>query len=265
VNIRIRPVAVSGNKRITDRQVEVLDAVRRTGSINSAAKKLGITAAVAFRHIRELESIAGENVLISSPRGSILTEYGSNLLRSMKYADERLSHERRFTVACSPVTEELLMSVISSVNTDTDLVISDDEMNMRSLRKDEADIVILDDPVHVFDDDSLQWKEIGRMDMIHVNRGQPYMRYRYGAQRIAFRHLDAAGKEYTLDGETLSLNDLLDSGKSFFIDEILLIRKGIKMHSSTDPSLLRHSILAVYKTGSERIDRLLNELNKKRL
>jgi len=218
VSVRIIPAAVSGKKRITGRQMEVLDAVRRTGSMNSAAKELGITVPVAFRHIRELGSAAGEDVLISSPRGSVLSEYGLTLLSSMECASERLSNERRFTVACSPVTEELLMSAISSVSTDTDLMISDDDMNMRSLRKDEADLVILDDPVHVFDDDSLQWQEIGQMDMIHVDKGRSYMRYRYGAQRIAFRYLDAAGKEYTVDGETLSLNDLLDSGKSFFID-----------------------------------------------
>ncbi|MCL2607801.1 MAG: LysR family transcriptional regulator [Methanomassiliicoccaceae archaeon] len=264
MNVRIKPTA-TGRKRITDRQMEVLDAVRRTGSINSAAKTLGITASVAFRHIREMESAVGGSVMTSSPGGSALTEYGYGLLRSMASARERLSYERRFTVACSPVTEELLMSAISSVSTDADLVISDDEMNMRSLRKDETDMVILDDPVHVFDDDSLQWHEIGQMNMIHADKGPSYIRYRYGAQRIAFRHLDNAGKDYTIDAETLSLNDLLDSGKSFFIDEILLIRKGIRMHSSTDPSLLRHSILAVYKTRSEMIDRLLNELKRKRL
>jgi molybdate transport repressor ModE-like protein len=259
-----RRSAASAGKRITDRQTEVLNAVHERGSMNSAARSLGISPPVAYRHIKELERAAGEKVLYASPRGSVLTECGKDILRRTMSAGERLRNDRRFTVACSPVTEELLMSVISSVGASADLVIADDEVNMRMLRKDEADIVILDDPVHVFDDDSLQWQEIGQMGMVHVDKGRSYMRYRYGAQRIAFRHLDAAGKDYTIDAETLSLNDLLDSGKSFFIDEVLLIRKGKRIRSSTDPALLRHSILAVYRGPSEMTEKLLNELLKKR-
>jgi len=263
VNVKIR-AAASCKKSITERQLEVLNAVHETGSINAAAKLLGISAPVAFRHIKEIENAAGESVLNVTPRGSVLTEFGNELLRSVRTADIRLSNERRFTVACSPVTEELLMSALSSVNTDADLLISDDEMNMRTLRRDEADLVILDDPVHVFDDDSLKWKEIGQMGMVHVDNGTSYIRYRYGAQRIAFRHLDAIGKKYSIDSETLSLNDLFDSGKSFFVDEVLLMRKGIRVHSSTDPLLLKHSILAVYKIPSDDIEKLIAELIRRK-
>jgi hypothetical protein len=100
--------------------------------------------------------------------------------------------------------------------------------------------------------------------MVHVDKGGSYIKYRYGAQRIAYRHLDSLGKEYSIDSETLSLNDLIDSGKSFFVDEVLLMRKGIRIHSSTDPSLLKHSILAVYRELTFETDRLVNELLKKR-
>jgi molybdate transport repressor ModE-like protein len=255
---------MSDGRKITDRQIDVLTAVHRCGSINAAAAEIGISAPVAYRHIKEMENIAGRRVLHVSPRGSKLTGYGTDLLRSMATADERLSQDRRFTVACSPVTEELLMSSLSSTGTDADLLISDDDMNMRLLRRDDVDMIILDDPVHVFDDDSLQWQEIAQMNMVHVDKGTSYIRYRYGAQRIAFRHLDSVGKKYVTDGETLSLTDLLGSGKSFFVDEILLMRKNIRISSSTDPALLRHSILAVYRERSEEIDRLVNELLKRR-
>ena len=260
MKVNIRPSVASGGRRITDRQLEVLNAVNRKGSINAAAAFLGISPPVAYRHIKELEDVIGEFVLSTSPRGSKLTECGTNILESLRSADERLSDERRFTVACSPVTEELLMSVISSTNADVDLLISNDDVNMRSLKKDEVDVVILDDPVHVFDDDSLQWQEIAQMNMIHVDKGMSYIRYRYGAQRIAFRYLDSMNKRYTIDSETLSLNDLIDSGKSFFVDEILLMRKGIRIRSSTDPSLLRHSILAVFKELTGDIEKLVSEL-----
>ena len=263
MDIRIKAAAYAG-KRITDRQLEVLAAVHEKGSINAAARALGISAAVAYRHIRETEKASGAGMIDATPRGSKLTEDGKRLLDSMASAGSKLSEERRFTVACSPVTEELLMSAISSAGIDADLVISDDEVNMRALRKEETDIVILDDPVHVFDDDSLQWQEIAQTDMVHVDKGTSYIRYRYGAQRIAYMHLDSLGEQYSVDSETLSLADLLDSGKSFFIDEVLLMRKGIRVRSSTDPSMLRHSVLAVYRERSESADRLIGELLKRR-
>ncbi|MDR0198706.1 MAG: LysR family transcriptional regulator [Methanomassiliicoccaceae archaeon] len=264
MRVTITAAAASRGKKITNRQLEVLNAVHEGGSINAAAKLLGISPPVAYRHIKEIERAAGETVLKASPRGSVLTEHGTDLLRSVMSAETRLSNIRGFTVACSPVTEELLMSVLSSLNIGADLLISDDGMNMRYLKKDEVDVVILDDPVHVLDDGPLHWQEIGQMGMVHVDKGPSYIRYRYGAQRIAFRHLDSIGKRYTVDAETLSLNDLIDSGKSFFVDDVLLMRKGIRVHSSTDPALLRHSILAVYKEQSDAIDRLVNELIRRK-
>ena len=264
MKVDIRPSAASGGRRITDRQIQVLNAVNEHGSMNAAAASLKISPPVAYRHIKELEDIIGEFVVRTSPRGSRLTECGMNIITTMTSAVERLSSDRRFTVACSPVTEELLMSVLSSVNIDADLVISDDVVNLRSLRKDETDVVILDDPVHIYDDDSLQWQEVSQMSMIHVDKGTSYIKYRYGAQRIAYKHLDMLKKEYTIDSETLSLSELMDSGKSFFVDEILLLRKGIRIHSSTDPSLLKHSILAVFKRNTEDIEKLVSELIKRR-
>jgi len=257
-------VAASCGKKITKRQLEVLHAVHEGKSINAAARMLNISVPVAYRHIKEIEVTAGSTVIKATPRGSVLTDVGTELLRSVRSAESRLSNERRFTVACSPVTEELLMSVLSSLGADADLIISDDGMNMTYLRKDQADVVILDDPVHVFDDETLQWQEIGQMGMVHVDKGTSYIRYRYGAQRIAFRHLDASGRNYTIDAETLSLNDLISSGKSFFADDVLLMRKGIRVQSSTDPALLKHSILAVFKGSTERTEKLINELIKRK-
>ena len=262
--VRIRPTAEYSGKRITDRQIEVLSAVHESGSINAAAKLLNITPPVAYRHIRELERIVGKSVITAGPRGSVITEYGSELLKEITTAERILSRKRRFAVACTPVTEELMMSSISSSGVNADLIISDDERNIAMLKQNDVELVILDDPVHVFDDDSLNWKEIGQMGMVHVDRGTSYMKYRYGAQRIAFRYLDSIGKRYTIDGETLSLQDLLDSGKSFFVDEVLLMRKGIRVHSATDPAILRHAILAVYVNQSDDIDKVVSEVLRKK-
>lgn len=124
-------------------------------------------------------------------------------------------------------------------------------------------MVILDDPLYLMDVKGYGSDVIGYMDMVHVDRGRRYVRYRYGAQRIAFRQLDMMGVNYVVEGEMLSLDDLLGSGRSFFVDEILLLREGIKLQSHTDPRLLRHAIMAVYANESRDIDALLQELKQR--
>ena len=103
------------------------------------------------------------------------------------------------------------------------------------------------------------------MDMIHVDNGPSYIKYKYGAQRIAFAQLDLTGKEYKITGETCYLPDLINSNKSFFIDEFLLMKKGIKLKSATDKTLLRHSITAVFRREDRDITRLLRALQSKSL
>ena len=107
------------------------------------------------------------------------------------------------------------------------------------------------------------WAEVGYMDMIHVDNGPSYIRYKYGAQRIAYAQLDLTGVEYKVTGETCYLPDLLNSNKSFFIDEFLLLKKGIKLKSATDKTLLRHSITAVFRREEKEITRLLRVLQSK--
>ena len=103
------------------------------------------------------------------------------------------------------------------------------------------------------------------MDHVHVDNGPSYIRYKYGAQRIAYAQLDLSGKEYKITGETCYLPDLLNSKKSFFIDEFLLLKKGIKLKSATDKTLLRHSITAVFRREDRDVTRLLRVFQSKNM
>lgn len=247
-------------RTVTARQIEALSAVQSEGSKTAAAKKLGISVPVIHRYIEGIEESTGMKMIRSTPGGSVLTDDGRKIVESAKMMELRCTECDSICVSCTPVTEELMMSVLSSLKIDADLTISDDLTNIRCLKEGRTDMILLDDPVHLFDLDGYQWAEVGSMDMVHVDRGRSYLQYRYGAQRIAFMHLDAAGKEYSIDGRTMSIKDLMASGKSFFVDEILLVREGIRIKSATEPRLLRHTINAVYRKGADCVSPILNEI-----
>jgi Transcriptional regulator len=250
-------LSVNGST-VTARQIEVLDAVGTEGSKTAAARKLKLSVPVVHRYINSVEESIGVKLIVSTPSGTKLTDDGKRMVNEARMMQLRCS-ERRTRIACTPVTEELAMSVISGVRSDADLIISDDRTNMNSLMDGTADMILLDDPVHLFDLENFQFIEIGSMDMVHVDRGKAYMLYRYGAQRIAYMHLDASGVDYRIEGETMSLRDLMDSGKSFFVDEALLDKEGVKIRSATEPKLLRHTINAVFGDTS-KISNVLAEL-----
>jgi hypothetical protein len=61
------------------------------------------------------------------------------------------------------------------------------------------------------------------------------------------------------------LGQLLRSNRSFFINESLALRKGLKLQSATDPNLLAHEIIALYQSDSPPASWLVRELKKERL
>lgn len=250
---------------VTERQIELLEAVLEEGSKTAAAKRLGISVPVAHRYISSIESGTCMKVIDATPAGTVLTEEGSYIVQKARELRMRVADDGKARFFCTPVTEELLTSALSTLRMDADLVISDDDMNIRALKGGLADMILLDDPVHLFDLEGYQWTDVGHMDMIHVDRGSSYVTYRYGAQRIAFMHLDAIGTEYTIEGEAWSLHELMNSGKSFFVDEILLVRERIRLRSATEPKVLRHMINAVYRSEREEVSKVLNEILKRRI
>ena len=265
VEIEIRNYMVINGNTVSSRQIEVLTAIRKYGSKTAAAKELGISPPVVHKYMAAMEEAVGMRLMASTATGTELTEMGIRLLEIADIMSERCSDDRGFTVSCSPVTEELVMHAVSSSKVKADILISDDVTNIRSLKEGYSDVIILDDPQHLEDVDDFEWAEVGYMDMIHVDNGPSYIKYKYGAQRIAFAQLDLTGKEYKITGETCYLPDLINSNKSFFIDEFLLMKKGIRLKSATDKTLLRHSITAVFRREDRDVTRLLRALQSKSL
>ena len=263
MELRIESYPVVNGYQLTQRQVEVLQAIRKGGSKNAAAKALGISVPVVHNYVKTIEESTGVRMLDSVPTGSKLTDDAIRILDVTEMHRRRNETGRKFTVACSPVTEELIMSSFSAAKIKGDIVVADDQFNMRMLRSGMVEMIIVDDPVYLFELEDYNWVEIGHMDMVHVDNGPKYARYSYGAQRIAYDYLDATDVEYEIVSEYRSLSDLMASGKSFFVDEFLLMRKGLRLKSAVDPKILRHTITAIYRSEDKTTARLVATLKQR--
>jgi hypothetical protein len=87
-----------------------------------------------------------------------------------------------------------------------DLIISDDQRNLKDLRAGMMDMVVLDDPLYALDESDALFDEIGFDRLLHVDRGPTYLRFLYGAQRIGFKHLEMSGKDFRIERTERSLS-----------------------------------------------------------
>lgn len=266
MQIRAESSLLVNGRSVTTRQAEALLAVQDAGSQTAAARMLGISVPVVHKYIAGIEEAVGSPVLSTTPAGSVLTAEGrevADAARSMRY---RCDRARQFTVCCSPVTEDLLLSVMSSLKmSDANVVVSCDEYSIQMLREDRADLAIIDDPLYLFDAEEFEMDEIGYMGMVMVDNGPSFIRYKYGAQRVAFMFLDSDRREYTVDSETYSLSELLGSNKSFFVDEYLLTRRNLRLKSAVDPRMLRHAITALYRSDTRPVSRVIGALKTRHI
>jgi DNA-binding transcriptional LysR family regulator len=252
---------------LTPHQLEVITAIYHHGSQRSAAKSLGITTPVLNRYVRQIETKTKLKLAESTPTGTVLTADGEKIAREYEALRVRMAKSTALVVGCTIITEDLLLSSLSKVDPEGkfDLVISDDQRNLKDFRAGMMDLVVLDDPLNAFDESEALFDEIGFDRLLHVDRGPIYLRFRYGAQRIGFRHLEATGRTYQVERTERSLTALVRSNLSFFVNESLAARKGLKMKSDTDPRLLRHEIIALYHEERPDVASLLLELKKQRV
>jgi hypothetical protein len=136
---------------------------------------------------------------------------------------------------------------------------------MKDFKAGLMDLVLLDDPLYAYEIEDAQIDDIAEDRLIHIDKGPSYMKYRYGAQRIGFRHLDSIGIKYSIDSSTRYLPALFRSNKSYFINESLALKKGLRLSSATDPKLLTYWILAIHRGEKESVAWLLRELKRERL
>jgi DNA-binding transcriptional LysR family regulator len=266
VNLEPRVSLEVNGVDLTSHQLEVITAIYRNGSQRSAARSLGISSPVLNRYLRQIEAKIRLKLAESTPTGTVLTADGERIAREYEALGVRMSKSSALVVGCTIITEDLLLSSLSKVDPEGkfDLVISDDQRNLKDFHAGMMDLVVLDDPLYAFEENEALFEEIGFDRLLHVDRGSTYLRFQYGAQRIGFKHLEVSGKTYRIERTERSLASLMRSNMSFFINESLAARKGLKMKSDTDPRLLRHEIMALYHEERPDITSLLQELKKQR-
>lgn len=253
---------------ISLRQIQALIAIAETHSQNKAARMLGISVPVLHRYIKEIEQRLGVNLISSTPRGTILTESGKDIVDTHKRFVKRLLLKTKPVVACSPLFSHLVLPVVASFERDgyeIDMLIGDDELNRHFLNMGIVDIVVFDDPIFVYREkesyERYEIVELTKDTLIHINQGRKYIRYKYGAQRIGFSNLDVEGIDYEIAGEMRDYEQLIKSGYSYFINRSLARRGGLDIKSETDEKLLMHSIFALRVGGIEDLDLLIHKLS----
>ncbi len=252
------------DKLVTPHQLEVLRAVYREGSQNRAAAKLGITTPVLGRYLTQLQAKVGAELVTPTPTGTELTDEGEKIVLEFEALLKRMKGGASLVIGGTVVTEDLLLNTLSEIDKKGrfDLVISDDRRNLDDFNAGLMHLVILDDPLFLYDLEEVSWEEVAEESLIHVDKGRSYMRFAYGAQRIGFKHLDALGKKYQIEGMVRSVPALVNSGLSFFLNESLSARKGLKLRSATDSRYLAHKINAVFKEDSKEIRRIVGALRQ---
>jgi DNA-binding transcriptional LysR family regulator len=263
---RVEPVAVLkvGSARLTARQLQVLRAIYEEGSQNRAAARLGMATSVLHRYLAQIEAKVGASLSMATPRGTTLNEEGERITTEYIALCNRLAPAGRTVVGGTLVSEEMLMNALTRIDPsgDIDLIISDDRRNLQDFRAGMMEVVVLDDPLYLFDLEGIMWQEVAHDRLIHVDHGRRYATCPYGAQRIGFRHLRNAGVDHEVVRTFRSLELMVSSGLSFFINESMAMRRGLKLRSATDPSLLSHQINAAYRMETSKVRRLVSELRK---
>ncbi len=251
-------------RTLTARQLEVLRAVLEEGSQNQAARKLGISTPVLNRYIGQIEAKVGATLHTATPRGTVLNGEGERIAREYIALCQRMLPTGGTVIGGTIISEELLLGALSKIDPEgtCDLTISDDERNLRDFQAGLMDVVVLDDPLNMFDLEGVMWQEVATDRLLHVNNGPRYARFMYGAQRIGFRHLASMGGQYSIERTFRSLEMMVDSGLSFFVNESLALRKGMRIKSDTDPSRLEHKLNAVYRKETPHARKVLAELKR---
>lgn len=264
--IRLEPSVTLrvGGALLTERQLQVIRAVYEEKSQNRAARKLGVSAPVLNRYLGQIEAKVGNRLAVATPRGTRLNELGEEIALEYMALTRRLTPAIGIVVGGTIITEELLLRALTRADPQGEcgLVISDDERNLEDFQAGLMDMIVLDDPLSLYDLEGVKWQEVASDRLLHVDRGPRYARFMYGAQRIGFRHLESIGVQHRIERSYRSPDLLFASGLSFFLNESLALRKGLKVRSDTDPDKLAHKINVVYRKETPPARKILVELRR---
>jgi molybdate transport repressor ModE-like protein len=260
---RPRVVFVSDGQEITHRQMEALVALNAKGSMKSAANALGISTPVLHKYVREVEEKAGESLIVSTSRGSRLTDAGLDLLKRFNAYELRLKDEPILRVAGTVVTQRCLLAAateLSDKGVACAVTISNDDANLRLMEEMRVNCVLFDDAVFAMEKaQDLATMEIGSDVMMLRETGTRYARLGFGAQRLSFRYLDEKDIPHEVVRTILEPSMVDRTDLSYFVNKSLVRDGLVKAEGAKDQRWSVHSIIALQCVDHEDLASFLEE------
>lgn len=256
------------DKKVTAHQIKILSELALTHSQTQAAANLGISVPVLHRHLKSLVNKMAVELVTTTPNGTWLTEDGQTILKIYHRYLEMLEPEQTTAICVTPITYELLTRSITRFEAKGEkylITMSNDEQNIKALYLGKADMVLFDDPAFAmefegFKDDKILTIDIFKDTLVHVDNGPEYIRYKYGAQRLGFRNLESEHRKYEILYETGNFKHILESKKSFFINQSFIACNNIELPIESDididTSMFIHPIIAVSINPTQEIKKL---------
>jgi len=249
MQLRGRAVIVADGVEVTHRQLEALAAIADKGSMNRAAAALGISTPVLYKYVKEAEAKVGAELVSSSSRGTNLTADGRTLLGTLRALELRLRDEDGVRAAGTLVSERCILtaaSALSAYGTACRIWISTDEENLRMMDEGRLDVVVLDDALYAMERaDMFEGTEVGADVLLHRPCGPDYLRLAFGAQRLAFRHLEQRRAEHRVVRTVFEPAVLDSTDLSYFVNRSLVRRGIVKAHGAREQKWSEHSVVAV--------------------
>jgi len=245
-------VLTTDKGQITLRQLEVLRAISSERSQNRAAMKLGISAAVFNRQLKELERKAGTALVKTTRRGSELTTEGRQILRILDAMSRRMSRQKELGVGCTSVSQAIAERVCSKLIQKGErvrLIVADDETNVAMSASGLLDIIFVDDPRFAYEyPKEGRVHEVTKDFLLHCDRGEGYVALTSGPQRIGFEMLKEKGKRFKILSTVFSPEELIESRHSFFISKMLLSDRRLELPQDAKVGRIPYTIYAIETT-----------------
>jgi molybdate transport repressor ModE-like protein len=261
VEIKPRVLFSIDGKTLTYRQLEALAQVQSLSSQTQASRELGIATPVLHRHIKKAEGKLGMALIETTATGTRLTELGERIVSEFGRYQARVKRHDKFTIGCTPITMDTVWEAVTDVEGAEplfEIYIGDDYLNERLLRLGELDIVLFDDPVNVYmHEERGRYFELFMDTLVHCDRGKKYGRYRYGAQRLGFKHLEFIGKKYEVVQWISDVDSLVESGLSFFINRSKTMDLDLRDAKLQPVQELKHAIMILIVNEDPILDKLI--------
>jgi molybdate transport repressor ModE-like protein len=258
-----RVIFVSEGHEITHRQMQALAELNEKGSMKKAAASLGISTPVLHKYVHEIEEKADLELVKTTSTGSRLTKDGLELLKKFNEFELRLQDDEHLRIAGTIVSQRSILvaaSELSQTGRICLVTIATDSQNLRMMREGRTDCVVFDDALNAMENaPERNVCEIGSDMLMHRDNGPRHARMAFGAQRIAFRHLDDQDIPHEVV-RTFYEPTMIDRTElSYFINRSLVRTGVVKAVGAKDAPWSLHSISAIQCSEHEDLAAFVEE------